>query len=261
MLVKITSICYENCKHCMDAARPDGEDMSPQVLKQTIRFLRHINPSVIQISGGEPTMHPDFCRILVRFISSFPNAIIFVESNGTFYRNTTLYHAILDIMTRYKRRVPQLKLQIRTHPDYYPDYYEIYNNPLLLKIPNVSIHDDGIDLFPLGRAKQNFPASEFTRKYPLCLNAYLLMRQENITTAKQLIHRLYNIGKFCHPMIDQNGRIRAAETAFCQSVCDVRQHPNTMLEHFRKEFPCNLCGLLDSAREVLKIRGEEKLLK
>jgi uncharacterized radical SAM superfamily Fe-S cluster-containing enzyme len=59
MLLFITDRCNSKCSHCMSCCSDDGKDMSDDVLTQAIEFINCVNPLVINVSGGEPTLHSD----------------------------------------------------------------------------------------------------------------------------------------------------------------------------------------------------------
>lgn len=51
---------FMGCSHCLENATPDGEHMSSETFKKVLNFMERINPTVVLITGGEPTDHPEF---------------------------------------------------------------------------------------------------------------------------------------------------------------------------------------------------------
>ncbi len=66
-ILEITDRCNQDCPTCFaDAGSGSGYDLSPeQVVEMLARFVQaEGRPEVLQISGGEPTMHPHLIEIL-----------------------------------------------------------------------------------------------------------------------------------------------------------------------------------------------------
>ncbi|MBI5490440.1 MAG: radical SAM protein [Deltaproteobacteria bacterium] len=65
-IIDIIDRCNLSCPVCFADARPDGRMLSPdQVGAMLDRFLRcEGDPEVLQLSGGEPTLHPQLVEIL-----------------------------------------------------------------------------------------------------------------------------------------------------------------------------------------------------
>ncbi len=72
--IDLTNRCNLNCPICFANANASGRVSEPSfeqvvVLLQQLRDLRPIPATAIQFAGGEPTMHPDFTRIVAQAIS------------------------------------------------------------------------------------------------------------------------------------------------------------------------------------------------
>lgn len=52
MLVEITYACKMNCSHCMSDCKPDGENMTLEVLEDTLKFMRRNRIPTWTFSGG-----------------------------------------------------------------------------------------------------------------------------------------------------------------------------------------------------------------
>lgn len=70
MLIYLTSSCKQNCKHCYKCASPAGHDIN---FSNLIHLLEQIENKVhyLYLSGGEPTLHPNFDILLEKFSSRF----------------------------------------------------------------------------------------------------------------------------------------------------------------------------------------------
>jgi len=66
MILFITNRCNSECSHCMHSCTATGDDMTDETFSQTIKFINEINPFVVSISGGEPTLHKNIIPIIER---------------------------------------------------------------------------------------------------------------------------------------------------------------------------------------------------
>ena len=82
-LVEITSGCNLSCPMCYASSLPGGEHQSIDDCKRAIDRLVEVEgrPEVLQLSGGEPTLHPDFLDILDYAIAQ-PIDYIQINTNG-----------------------------------------------------------------------------------------------------------------------------------------------------------------------------------
>ena len=65
-LIEITSSCNLSCPMCYASSGPGGKHLSFAECKAAIDRLVQVEgrAEVLQLSGGEPTIHPEFVRIL-----------------------------------------------------------------------------------------------------------------------------------------------------------------------------------------------------
>ena len=82
-ILEITSRCDLNCPVCLAAAGPLGEDLSPIRIEYALKRLMDYEGALtpIQISGGEPTLHPRLIDI-VKTIRSLGGCGIELDTNG-----------------------------------------------------------------------------------------------------------------------------------------------------------------------------------
>ena len=64
MIIDLTYACKMGCSHCMSDCKPEGENMSIQVLKDSLNFLKKYKILTWCFSGGEISEHPDILEIL-----------------------------------------------------------------------------------------------------------------------------------------------------------------------------------------------------
>jgi hypothetical protein len=84
-LVEVNDFCNLRCPICYASSGPERKfhrDLATieRMLDAVVRNERH--PDVVQISGGEPTLHPDFFRIL-DLARARPIRHLMVNTNGT----------------------------------------------------------------------------------------------------------------------------------------------------------------------------------
>lgn len=252
MLIELTLQCDENCPHCMVEASPDKTGIDMETMLHACVFLKKVKPPTLQISGGEFTLHNMFYEFVVRISESIPDTLIILESNGSFYKDHNRMEKVLRLLIR-KNIVG---LQIRTHPDWYPNYEEVWKHKLAIESlsPKIAMYNDGIDVLPMGRAKTNNLAPDCKRK-PQCSNVFAISRQLPCNTLTEFVYTLqFRAKNFCKPLIDKDGYIRIGETPQCLSVGHVAEDsPEQVLENIRKSVPCNKCGLVRNYKEVERI--------
>ncbi len=82
-LVEITSSCNLQCPMCYASSGPGGNHLSFEECKKAIDRLVQVEgrAEVCQLSGGEPTVHPEFLRIL-DYACSCDIDLVMINSNG-----------------------------------------------------------------------------------------------------------------------------------------------------------------------------------
>lgn len=82
-LVEITSACNLHCPMCFASSGPGGTHLSLDEVKRAIDRLVEVEgrPEVLQLSGGEPTIHPQFDEI-VEYACGKPIDVVMVNTNG-----------------------------------------------------------------------------------------------------------------------------------------------------------------------------------
>jgi uncharacterized radical SAM superfamily Fe-S cluster-containing enzyme len=82
-LVELTESCNLKCPLCYSSSGPGGRHLSYDDCVKAIERLITVEgrPEVLQLSGGEPTIHPDFEKILA-YACSRPIDIVMINTNG-----------------------------------------------------------------------------------------------------------------------------------------------------------------------------------
>lgn len=82
-LVEITSACNLHCPMCYASSGPGGKHLSFAECQAAIDRLVQVEgrAEVLQLSGGEPTIHPEFVRIL-EYACSRAVDVVMINSNG-----------------------------------------------------------------------------------------------------------------------------------------------------------------------------------
>jgi hypothetical protein len=82
-LVEITTSCNLHCPMCYASSGPGGKHLSFDECQQAIDrlVLAEGRPEVLQLSGGEPTIHPEFVRIL-QYACAQPIDVVMINTNG-----------------------------------------------------------------------------------------------------------------------------------------------------------------------------------
>lgn len=102
-LVELTSRCNLSCPMCYASSGPDGEHLGLAQIRASIDRLVRVEgrAEVLQLSGGEPTIHPEFPEIL-RYAVSSPIDVVMVNTNGITIAKDD---ALLDLLTEHRRRI------------------------------------------------------------------------------------------------------------------------------------------------------------
>lgn len=261
MLIEITRMCNEKCTHCMISATPDGPHMKFDTFTKAVSFALVNKIRVISISGGEPTLHPEFFKMVRYLLNSIKGkeVIVILESNGWWIEDKKLCDRIAKLMND-----PQIVgMQISTNKNFYPNYEFTMSHQKDFESLHPKIkftHDwQGVDtkLRYMGRGKNIMKKSD-AKGMPNCMNfvSYALnLNNLGIPKLKHNIKTLTEIGiaraKTCTPYINISGEVSICEGDCVPALISIknvtsRQHIEKLSqEMFRKilDFiPCNKCG-------------------
>ncbi len=258
MILSITNMCNENCSHCMMNSCSTGKHMKSEVFSKAVDCLKVISPPVLSITGGEPTLHPQFDMIVDHIMLSLPNTIVSILSNGSFHTNEGKCNTIKGILNTFNNIHI---LQIRTDKRFYSNYEDIIKNKDKIKAihPKIKVWEGNIDLMPFGRALINHKDEINWRRKPACSNPILVAKQIEHDDIASYIRILQIQAKtFCKPMIDVEGNIRLGETDSCLKVGNVSEIFNETLSteglmgNIKNSKPCDKCGLVNNCNTAEK---------
>lgn len=237
MLLKITNQCTMGCCHCFDCALANGSMMDHPTFMRSVQVIEELKPSVLMVSGGEPTEHPDFINYMKILKPLFKGGrALVVASNGMFLENEELTKQIYDLgvlvqITNDKRFYPRVPVPYTGRS--FEEEIKLHNNFVLI--------DEIKEILPIGRASNFCVDHKFG---PKCFNMI------QMTAAKSIDDALYTqeraMGKYCNPSILHNGDIVFGESSMCKAFA------NVMNENWRMESKMNamlyLAGLIQTGQ-------------
>jgi hypothetical protein len=82
-LIEITSGCNLKCPMCFAESGPGGKHLDFATYKRMVDRYIYLEgiPDILQISGGEPTLHPELLR-MVRYAYESPIQVVMINTNG-----------------------------------------------------------------------------------------------------------------------------------------------------------------------------------
>lgn len=98
LMIELTDICNLKCKHCYRNASAKGRYISKKDFFNTIDIFVSKGLDAIELTGGEPLLHPDFSEIVCYAASRLD--IVAVLTNGTH-----INEAIIEKLKPYKDKI------------------------------------------------------------------------------------------------------------------------------------------------------------
>ena len=257
MLIRITNKCTMRCSHCfIDKSGPDGEHMTDETFRSTLRFAAKIGSFNLMISGGEPTEHPNlkWFLVLLEIIKSEVPINILLASNGLWATSPERRDEIEGLL-----RVAVDQVQITNDDRYYPtslkDHRHLFERSPYLYIDRIE------SVIRCRRADENM--IETSKFYPTCTNLKANVRRRQMlslcSSAEALanvVHSIELAGRICTPSVDVDGTIRLGEMDTCTAVGHVDDPLEVIGSNVIKAARCNKCGLEDNLRqEVARVTG------
>jgi len=239
MLLKITEKCSMNCTHCMNRATADGEHMTEQTLDDALDFLINNNAyHSIMVTGGEPTEHPEFVKMMGKIISkmscqSYP-CVITITTNGFWCLEHPEEAKKIAVETGYVKVFWQVSTDRRFYPKELPTHKKLWREP------GFCLCTDCVTaLYPQGRALDNYP-DLCTAKASKCFNVRALTKQLPNPSVESIVRELLNKQKFCTPAIRVDGSISLGESDLCPKMASIYDNPDEIIKKI-KEFKCHQC--------------------
>jgi len=102
-LVELTSSCNLTCPMCYASSSPEGNHVPKEQCFRAIDRLVEVEgrPEVLQLSGGEPTLHPDFTEIFEYAVAQ-PIDYVMINTNGIRFSKDP---ALVELVARHRDRV------------------------------------------------------------------------------------------------------------------------------------------------------------
>ncbi|MDZ4688763.1 MAG: radical SAM protein [Planctomycetaceae bacterium] len=102
-LVELTESCNLKCPLCYSSSGPGGAHQSFEQITKAIQRLIEVEgrPEVLQLSGGEPTIHPEFDRVLDYAVAQ-PIDIVMLNTNGVRIAHDP---GFIDRLARHRKRI------------------------------------------------------------------------------------------------------------------------------------------------------------
>lgn len=214
MLLSITEKCRMGCTHCMDDAKADcNKFMSYDVFKRAIEFNFQYDKT-LTITGGEPTEHPDFWKLMYTVAHKMKSdEITTVTTNGMNLNNNDI-PIIKELNSICKGHI---LWQVSSIPEYYPLKVDL--NKKIFQMEEFVIATEIERLYPLGRAKDHSEWDFSKVKGTKCFNIRSFIRSTGDFGLS--IKHLRSMFKFCTPQISYDGHIKLGESTLCPNVAHI----------------------------------------
>lgn len=238
------------CPHCMQRSEPGNHfmmDMATFIL--SVNFANNLKVSVVLISGGEPTQHPQLCKfveILQNTNGKPPGRIVLLLSNGSFLLDDVKRNKIKQLIKDRKldgiqiTSVPRLYKNWRKIHEAFKEYEDEFDGKMTMFSEDIKPIKD------LGRAHDNrdmFRDDFDDSSYPLCFNGFSIIKQSE--TIEDFDDMSLYMQKFCSPAIDYKGNIHISESVCCPSFGNVLECAydggKKVFDKIKKGKPCGKC--------------------
>jgi organic radical activating enzyme len=257
----------------MQNSTTKGKHASMEIIDKMIRFAELApGTTTIQISGGEPTTHPEFITILKKIVKKFKPLPITIITNGEGFYDKEQLKKVLKIMEKSEN----VLMQITSVKGIYKDHDtrvkflkkklskiakkkpEVYSRILLcLDLPN--------GIIPVGRAKQNIDKLKelsfiAERKSTSCFNMYSSLQGNDGNLFKAIDYvKANSMATFCKPLIKENGKIVFGEYQACQTIIDLSEFTLEMMNNMHDMVldvpevpgPCGNCVNTNSQQTLI----------
>lgn len=224
----ITSSCNGECSHCMSDCKSYGEYMTWSTFKSALKFIDGTGSRVVNVTGGEPSLHPDVCEFIQYAKSKYPKMLFSLISNGSFIGSEVYTKRLMSLF-----HIIQITYDSRFYP------HEIDLNHITKNYPDIATEDTIRSVLKMGRAKTNGIELGIERESPFCFNMRSIVKISNqsLVSAAQLMEQKL---KFCGWGIKPNGDVTLSESMLCPTVGNVSMSYDIIVDNVR-QFRCMNC--------------------
>lgn len=255
MLFHLTEHCSLNCGHCLLNATPSGKHASKEVINKTIEFAQNNPIGLLNVSGGEPTEHPQFFEVFELILKKLQGkARVLLASNGRFLEDDQFTAQLVELHRQYP-----FFLQVTAIKGLYPHQEQTVaafrrqmakhglSEPYAMRIDELTVIDH------LGRARGKDWSHLKTagqRKAPNCFNPFSAARSGQVHSLGEIYELLAAHGKFCKPLFAYDGSVYAGESTSCYKAGNIlTDTPQEIFDKLKAGKPCGHCGV-DLPEEV-----------
>lgn len=254
MTVRITNKCNQFCLHCMQESGPkESEMMSLKTFENTLEFINSTATNLINISGGESTLHPEILEFL-KMALKYNKKVVLLTNGDYLLNNPELRHNIFCLMLKHKNLLIQVTSikNIYTNFTHEKDFVKVLK-PLLIykKIKDrvVFINTLENNIVPIGRGLTNIDKLSKTdlrlsSNAPRCFNLYNALYHFKGDLIKAISHvKTHSLTSLCIPLIKENGDVMFGEYGnTCNVVYNVNsEDKNPILKLEDILGPCGKC--------------------
>jgi hypothetical protein len=235
----------------MNNAQPDGRDMSFQVFKDSLKFLKdnHLCPMNLVISGGEPLECDSFDEFLNYFLDfstgSIPFRCVTITTNGELILNDS--KRFQEYIKRADMIGTHIQFQVSADVRYYPRRIPVHKR--IYREPGFTLCDNCVEqIYPQGRAlTNNIP---WQSKASKCFNVRAITKQISNCTLADIDRVLASRLKFCTPHIAVDGSIKLGESDLCPACASIYDTLSEIIEKIRN-FKCSQCDFINKQLPIM----------
>jgi len=104
-VIELTNRCNLSCLHCFRATSKKLEDLSPDLIEKVLKEADFFGKMQVCFTGGEPTLHPEFEKIVVGLVKYRKKISVFgMITNGINFKN------VLPVLLWFKKRFPPIRI-------------------------------------------------------------------------------------------------------------------------------------------------------
>lgn len=254
MTIRIINKCTQFCLHCMQESGPKESDiMSVETFKNALEFMNQTTNKIINISGGEPTLHPNILEML-KIALSYNKKVVLLTNGDYLKESTALRHEIFCLILKHKN----LYIQVTSVKNIYSNFthekeFNKILKPLLIwkkvksNVVFINTLENGI--VPIGRVldntdKINMDVLRTISTAPRCFNLYNALQHFNGDLISAISHvKDFSLTALCIPLIKENGDMMFGEYGnTCSVVWNVNnEDKNPILDYENLDGPCGKC--------------------